>query len=423
MVIRSEIVSIGDELLKGQRVNTNASFIASALSDIGIPVVRVVACGDAEEEIMSALRESLERADIVLVTGGLGPTRDDRTLKAAAGLLQRDLKLSPAAFDALQEWFVSRGRKMPEAMRDQARIIEGSLLVPNTTGTAAGMIADAGERFMNHTLVLMPGVPSEMKAMMNQTVIPYFAASSKMVIRHTPVRTLGIGETLLAELVVEVEDHMPEGTTLAYLPHTAGVDLMVSTIGSSVEAVERDNRGVVDALLARTGRYVYATEDVTIEETVGRLLAQRGMTIAVAESCTGGLLASRLTDIAGSSRYFLEGVVVYSNKAKEHFLGVKFETLQLYGAVSPEVAAEMAEGCLFVSGADIAVSTTGIAGPSNESEDKPVGMLCLGVARKEPGGEVSVSTRTLFYHGTREQNKLRFSQAALCEVWESLQDR
>jgi nicotinamide-nucleotide amidase len=421
--MRAEIISIGDELLKGQRVNTNASFIASALSGIGIPVVRVVTCGDAEDEIKTVFQESLERADIVLVTGGLGPTRDDRTLKAASELLQRELVLSKDACDALEAWYRRRGREMPDAMREQAMIIEGSMLVPNTTGTAAGMIANAGERFLNHSLVLMPGVPSEMKAMMNLTVLPYFADKSNTVIRHTPIRTLGVGETFLAELVVEVEDNMPEGTTLAYLPHTSGVDLMVTTIGCSAEAVDRDNRGVVDAILARTGRFVFATRDVTIEETVGKILAQRGMTIAVAESCTGGLLASRLTDIAGSSRYLLQGVVVYSNKAKEQLLGVKLETLQMYGAVSPEVAAEMAEGSLAISGADIAVSTTGIAGPSGESEDKPVGMLCLGVARKEPGGEISISTRTLYHHGTREQNKLRFSQAALCEVWESLQAR
>jgi nicotinamide-nucleotide amidase len=416
--MRAEIVSIGDELLKGLRVNTNAAFMAGAFAGIGIAVNRIVACSDLEEEIASVLAESLERSEVVLVTGGLGPTRDDRTRNAVQKLLQRGLELSGEAYENLAALMKQRGRAMSDALRLQAMVVEGSHVILNTKGSAAGMIIGCGERFNNHYLVLMPGVPSEMKAMMELTVLPYFAALSSSFIRHTPIKTLGIGETTLAEMIVEIEDTLPEGTTLAYLPHAAGVTLMISTIGSDREAVERDNGSVVDAIVRRAGRFVYATRESTLEETIGGKLSQKGLSVAVAESCTGGLVASRLTDIAGSSAYFLQGFVVYSNQAKEKTLGVEKATLEKFGAVSEEVARAMAVGCLERSGADIALATTGIAGPSGGSVEKPVGMLCLALAAKASGEVIS---RTLFMHGDRELNKLRFSEAVLRELWEYIQ--
>ncbi|KUL31396.1 competence/damage-inducible protein A [Chlorobium limicola] len=418
----AEIVSIGDELLKGGKVNTNASFIAAALGGIGVPVIRIVACSDDEDQIITVLSESLSRADLVLVTGGLGPTRDDRTKKAVMRLLQRSVVENEEAFHMLASWFTVRGRTLPDNLRDQATIIEGSVLVPNSVGTAAGMIISCGERFGNRCLVLMPGVPAEMQEMMRKTVIPFFAGQSTTAILHTPVKTVGIGESALADLIAAEEDALPEGTTLAYLPHTAGVDLVVSTVGSITEAVERDNRRVVDAILSRAGRFIYATGDTTLEETVGRLLAENSLSIAVAESCTGGLLASRLTDVPGSSAYFQQGVVSYSNDAKVELLGVNRMTLEAFGAVSEPVAKEMARGALERSGADIAVSTTGIAGPSGGSEDKPVGTLCIGIAGKKSDGSIAFRTGTFRMAGTRTQNKQRFSEAALREAWTYLQE-
>ena len=415
--MRAEIVSIGDELLKGQRVNTNAAFIAGALAGIGVPVGRIVSCSDLEAEMVSVLTESLERADIVLVTGGLGPTRDDRTRKAVQELLHRGLELSEDAYRNLTNRMKLRGVEISDSLRDQAMVIEGSHVIPNTKGTAAGMIIRCGERLGNHYLVLMPGVPSEMQAMMELTVLPYFAALSSTVIRHTPVKTIGIGESTLAEMIVDIEDCLPEGTTLAYLPHAAGVNLMISTIGRDREDVDRDNSSVVDAIIHRAGAFIFATSDITLEETIGRMLAENGMTVAVAESCTGGLVASRLTDVAGSSMYFLQGFVTYSNQAKQKTLGVQKELIESFGAVSEEVARAMAKGCLEKSGADIAVATTGIAGPSGGSPEKPVGMVCLAIARKTSG---TVLSKTLFMQGDRERNKFRFSEAALRELWECL---
>jgi nicotinamide-nucleotide amidase len=415
--MRSEIVSVGDELLKGQRVNTNAAFMAEALAGIGVPVCRVVACSDDEAEIAAVFAESLERADMVLVTGGLGPTRDDRTKEAARHLLGRGLELSEEAFANVVSRAGKRGVEMTELLRDQAMVIEGSHVIANTKGTAAGMMLCCPDRFQNHFLVLMPGVPSEMKAMMELTVLPWLAALSDTVIRHTPIKTVGIGESTLAEMLVDIEDALPAGTTLAYLPHAAGVNLMISTLGCGQVEVERDNRTVVEAIVQRAGKFVYATKEVSLEATIGEMLTTRGMTVAVAESCTGGLVASRLTDVPGSSCYFLQGFVVYSNQAKERSLGVPGEIIDRFGAVSEEVARAMAVGCLEKSGADFALSTTGIAGPAGGSLEKPLGMLCLAIAKKTSGVMLS---KTLFMHGDREMNKLRFSEAVLRELWEFL---
>lgn len=418
----AEIVSIGNELLRGSNVNTNAAFIASALDTIGIPVVRVVVCADEEGAISKVLSESLCRADIVLATGGLGPTRDDRTKKAVMNLLGRKLEESAEAYRMLVSRYTGRNRPFSDTLRGQATIIEGSILVPNTVGTATGMIVPCGESFRNAFLVLMPGVPAEMEAMMRLRVVPFFAAMSSAEIRHTKLRTVGIGETTLAAHLEEVETALPERTTLAYLPHTAGVDLVVSTTGNDGKVSRQENAAVVEAIMGRIGRFVYAEGDVSLEETIGRMLVEKGMHIAVAESCTGGLVASRLTDVPGASAYFLEGDVSYSNEAKNRLLGVSRKTLERFGAVSTTVAREMARGCLQESGSDIAVSTTGIAGPSGGSQEKPVGTVCIGIARRTPGG-VQVDTGSYRMYGTRMQNKHRFAEAALREVWRALREK
>ena len=415
--MRAEIVSVGDELLKGARVNTNAVFISTALAGIGVPVGRVVACSDRVDEMVSVFAESLQRADLVLVTGGLGPTRDDRTKKAAQQLLGRGTELNQEAYQNLAARIQKYGLEMSPSLRDQAMVIEGSQVIPNTRGSAAGMIIPCGEQFHHHSLVLMPGVPSEMKAMMELTVIPCFAALSDTFILHTPVKTLGIGESGLAGMIVDVEDRLPEGTTLAYLPHAAGVNLMISTIGHDRASVDRDNFSVVEAIVQKCEKFVYATSEVTLEETIAGMLSSRGVTVAVAESCTGGLVASRLTDVPGSSSYFLQGFVVYSNQAKHKTLGVPEKTIETFGAVSEEVARAMAVKCLEKSGADFAVATTGIAGPSGGSPEKPVGTLCLAIAQKN---STEVLSRRLVLQGDRQQNKLRFSEAALRELWQRL---
>ena len=418
--MRADIISIGDELLKGHRVNTNAPFIARELGRIGIPVNRIVTCSDDPEEIRSAITASLEAADLVLVTGGLGPTRDDRTRRSVQELLERGLTFDADSYQRIAAIFRRRGREVTESMRDQAMVIEGSVTVPNTKGTAPGMIIDCTPHFRERHIVLMPGVPVEMEAMMKLTVIPWFAPRSGAFIRPTPVRTRGSGETQLADMIVRIEDSLPAGTTLSYLPHAAGVSLMVSTSGKDESAVEEENQGVVEAIVSKAGSFVYATSDAALEEIVVAGLLEKGLSVAVAESCTGGLVSSRLTDVPGSSGCFIEGRVTYSNEAKERLLGVEARTLQLHGAVSEAVAGEMALGCLEKSGADLAVATTGIAGPGGGTEEKPVGMLCLAVAQKSPVGPPKLTVSTLFMFGDRSQNKARFSEAALRGLLERL---
>ncbi|NTV99614.1 MAG: CinA family nicotinamide mononucleotide deamidase-related protein [Chlorobiaceae bacterium] len=418
--MQAEIVSIGNELLNGRKVNSNASFMAASLAAIGIGVERVTACSDNIEVICCVLEEALSRSKYVLVTGGLGPTGDDRTKKAVMKLLRKGLRFDVGAYDNLVTRMQRFGRELSPSMHDQVMVIEGSTVIPNTKGTAAGMIIGCGASFSNHTLVLMPGVPSEMKAMMELTVVPFLARLSSSVIVHTQLRTAGLGESTLSELIREIEETLPEGTELAYLPHSTGVDLMVSTRGSAREPVEHENRDVADAIVQRAERFIYTKGEKSFEETIGEMLISAGKTVAVAESCTGGLVASRLTDVPGSSGYFLQGFVVYSNSAKESVLGVPGELIEKFGAVSEETARAMALGCLEKSGADLAVSTTGIAGPAGGSSGKPVGMLCLALAEKGTG---VVESKTLFMHGDRALNKLRFSEAALLELWERLKHR
>ncbi|NTU57926.1 MAG: CinA family nicotinamide mononucleotide deamidase-related protein [Chlorobiaceae bacterium] len=411
--MKADIISIGDELLKGHRVNTNAPFIAIELGRIGIPVNRIITCSDDPKAIRDTVTDSLGDAELVLVTGGLGPTRDDRTRTVVQELLGRGLVSDPGSYERIVDIFRKRGREVTETMRDQALVIDGSVTIPNTKGTAPGMIIDCGEAFGNRHLVLMPGVPAEMEAMMKLTVIPFFTPMSGAFIRHTPIMTMGIGETQLAGMIVDVEDGMPEHTTLSYLPHAAGVSLMVSTSGTDRQAVEDENRRIVDAIVSRAGAFVYATADETLEEVVVRTLIERGLRVAVAESCTGGLVSSRLTDVPGSSECFLRGLVTYSNEAKEDLLGVDAETIRLHGAVSESVASEMARGCLRKSGVDIAVATTGIAGPGGGSPEKPVGTVCVAVASKFGEGALQVEASTFTMHGDRRLNKARFSEAAL----------
>jgi len=416
------IISIGDELLKGHRVNTNAPFIARELGGIGIAVSRIVACSDDPQAIRETVVSALLEAEAVLVTGGLGPTSDDRTRDAVRELLGRGLVLDEPSFERLADYFRRRNRPMPDSMKDQAMVIEGSVTIPNTKGTAPGMIIECAQQFAGRHLVLMPGVPAEMEAMMRLTVIPFFAPLSGAFIRHTPVMTLGIGETLLAEMIAEVEENLPSGTSLAYLPHATGVSLMVSTSGACREEVDAENRRVVEAIMAKAGYFVYATSELTLEEVVVRTLLERGLTVAVAESCTGGLVGSRLTDVAGSSGCFLEGLVTYSNQAKVRLLGVDPAIIEQHGAVSEPVAVEMARGCLLNSGAQIAVATTGIAGPGGGTPEKPVGTVCVGVASTSADGSVRVEASRFTMYGDRRQNKLRFSEAALRGLLERLKE-
>ncbi|ACF14227.1 competence/damage-inducible protein CinA [Chloroherpeton thalassium ATCC 35110] len=415
----AEIISIGDELLIGQVVNTNATFISKCLDEIGISTRRILTVSDKPDCIERQLADSLSHADLVLTTGGLGPTHDDITKKIIADFFGLGYEFNEEAFERCKALFARRGREMPASNRSQGEVIEGSVVLQNTRGTAPGMILQNLPNYEGKFVVIMPGVPYEMQEMMRVSVVPFFQPHSKHFIKHTSLMTAGIGESTLAEQIGEVKAFLPDGSTLAFLPHSVGVRLRVSSKGENFQAVQKEHAQVVDALKARIGGYLYATTDMPLEEHIGELLKSRGLSIATAESCTGGLIANRLTNIPGSSAYFYQGFVTYSNEAKIKALGVREETLAAHGAVSEETAQEMAAGCLEKTGSDIAISTTGIAGPGGGTEIKPVGMVCIGVATSAKLGSRSFA-KTMIFWADRLLNKERFSEAALNLVRELL---
>lgn len=410
--MQAEVISIGDELLIGQVVNTNASFIAAKLDEIGIPTGRIVTIGDTPESISHQLAESLEKADLIITTGGLGPTNDDVTKKVIAEFFGLGCEFSEEAFRSCKAFFDRRGIKMSESNRSQGEVITGAIVLQNTRGTAPGMILKDLKGYPGKYVVIMPGVPYEMEAMVTLSVQPFFTPLSRQCIKHTTLMTAGIGESTLSEMIGDEKEWISKGTMLAYLPHSAGVRLRVTTRGTEQDDVAKANEAAVSELAKRVGKFLYATTDMPLEEYVGKLLRDRGLRMSAAESCTGGLIANRITNIPGSSDYFDASFVVYSNEAKMSALGVSKATLERYGAVSEEVAIEMAQGCLTKSGSDIAISTTGIAGPGGATETKPVGMVCIGLVTNEKLGNLKIS-KTMVFTNDRLRNKDRFSESAL----------
>ena len=410
--MQAELISIGDELLIGQVINTNASFITTKLDEIGIPTRRIVTVGDSPEIIQEQLAESLAKADLIVTTGGLGPTNDDLTKKVIADFFGLGYDFNEEAYQRCKARFDLRGVKMPESNRSQAEVIAGSIVLQNTRGTAPGMILKDPPNHPGKYIVIMPGVPYEMEEMVRVSVVPFLSPLSRQCIRHTTLMTAGIGESILAERIGNEREWIGEGSTLAYLPHSAGVRLRVTTRGTECADVERRNHAAVQELTRLIGKFLYATTDMPLEEYVGNLLKTHGLKLGIAESCTGGLISHRITNVPGSSDYFDEGFVTYSNHAKQASLNVREETIDRFGAVSEEVAIEMAKGCLEATGCDIAIATTGIAGPGGETATKPVGMVCIGLAT---GGKLDRQTRakTMTYSTDRIRNKERFSEAAL----------
>jgi len=407
-----EILSIGDELLIGQVVNTNATFISKEFDNIGIATRRIVTVGDNKPIIQQELAHALGNADVVVITGGLGPTHDDVTKEAIAEFFGLGYEFNEEAYRNCLSIFERRGMPMPENNRSQAEVIKGSVVLQNSRGTAPGMILHHLPNYSGKYVVIMPGVPAEMQEMMRRDVVPYFAPLSQTYIKHTHLMTSGIGESRLAELIGDEKAFLTPGSTLAYLPQSASVNLRVTTKGTDRKQVEHENAAIVTYIAARIQKYLYATEEKPLEAFIGQLLQERGLTLATAESCTGGLIAHRITNVAGSSNYFIQSYVVYNNLAKVQTLGVRRETLEQHGAVSEEVALEMAKGCLEHSGADIALATTGIAGPGGGTETKPVGMVCLALVTNDKLGNQE-KVKTLYFVKERLRNKELFAQAAL----------
>ncbi|HUR95548.1 MAG TPA: competence/damage-inducible protein A [Gemmatimonadales bacterium] len=399
-----ELVTIGTELLLGFTVDTNGAQIARAMAAVGIEVVRRTSVSDRPEEIRSAVEEALVRTGVVLTTGGLGPTRDDISKKVVADLFGVPLDFDEDVWRQLVERFARIGRTPAASNRSQAEVPRGAAVLRNRWGTAPGLWLEGAAG----VVIMLPGVPGEMRKLLEHEVVPRLAArSSGIVTRSRQVRTTGIPESTLAERMGNIERDIAP-LTLAYLPGLDGVDLRVSAWQLSPEIADERLAAACHLLIARGGEHVYGEGDADLAELVLAAARGRGVKIATAESCTGGLVGARLTEVPGSSDAYVGGVVAYANDLKIQALGVDPATIAAHGAVSEQVATAMARGALERLGADVAISVTGIAGPGGGSDEKPVGTVWFGVAYG-----TDVTARRSLFPGSRHDIRARAAQAAL----------
>jgi nicotinamide-nucleotide amidase len=402
VIERAAIVSTGDELTTGRIVDSNSSWIADKLFEMGIDVACVITVGDYPDRLEWAWREAAARADVVVSTGGIGPTADDLTSETVARVVGVPLHEDAAAAAHVRGLFASIGREMPANNLKQALVPVGATIIANRLGTAPGYRIACGATH----LVVLPGVPREMKPMMEDTVLPWLRGQRGGAVHLARVfQTFGITESGLDELVAGVV--APDEGRVSFRASFPEVSMRVVVHGDPDEARDRLARAS-GRVRERLGPYCYGEGPVTMEEIAGHALRERGLQVALAESCTGGLVGHRLTNVPGSSAWVRGGVVAYANESKESLLGVHGRTLAAHGAVSTETAAEMAEGVRRVLGADLGLAVTGIAGPDGGSEEKPVGTVCFGLA-----GESGTASARYQLWGTRDWVKLLASQVAL----------
>lgn len=409
----AEIISVGDELLTGMSVNTNAAFIGEKLTGLGHEVRWVSTIGDKEKDITDALKLSSERAQIVIITGGLGPTHDDITKNVIAKFFDSEIILRQDLLDRVVARFKAFGRIPTAANRSQAEVPEKAELMLNDSGTAPGLIFRKEER----TFFVLPGVPVEMRRMMEKSVLPLLVPEQDArVMRSTILRTVNVPESALYDSVRDLVSGFDHIQT-AFLPQAEGVIIRLTASDMTVEECKQNLGKAVLLLQERLGAQCYGEGKTPIEALVANLLLERQLTIAVAESCTGGLVSHKLTNIPGSSAYMSRGIVAYSNEAKMELLDVPFETIEKYGAVSAETALAMAEGVRKKSGADIGLSLTGIAGPGGGTAEKPVGLVFMGYADVDQS-----CTERHRFGKDRHWNKIRSSVVALDLVRRMLLD-
>jgi nicotinamide-nucleotide amidase len=375
----AEIITIGDEILIGQIIDTNSAWIAQQLNAIGIGVKQISSVSDNKQHILTALAEAKERADVILITGGLGPTKDDITKNTIAEYFNVGMVQNQEALDNVAQIFAKYNRPLLEVNIKQADIPANCEVIINNNGTAPGMWFNVDGKIY----VSMPGVPHEMMYMVEETVIPKLKATLKLpVITHKTILTVGEGESFLAEKIADIEDSLPSHIKLAYLPKLGSVRLRLSAYGENEATLQNEIRLYADQIIMRVGKSVVTDVDVPIEKAILDEMGAANLTLSVAESCTGGYISHLFTQHAGSSKVFLGGAVSYSYDLKESMLGVKNETLWHHGAVSEETVIEMVEGALLNFKSDYAVAVTGIAGPDGGTDDKPVGTVWIAAASK-----------------------------------------
>ena len=402
--MKATVITIGDEILIGQIVDTNSAWIGQQFSELGVKIHEIISCGDDAGQIVDALNRARSTSKIVLMTGGLGPTKDDITKKTLVDYFNTELVLNEEVWEKMKQIFEKRGKEVLEMNRSQAMIPKNSIMLPNTRGTAQGM-------WFEHegvVFVSMPGVPHEMKHLMEKQVIPKLKESfSFPKIIHANIMVAGAGESQVANMLKDFEEQIPANIKLAYLPEFGVVRLRLTGTGESEElkAVMEIQKEKMKTALAN---FVYSEGDEKLEVAIGKLLMERKASVSCAESCTGGYISHLLTSVDGSSRYFDGSVIAYSYEVKEKLLGVKNATLQSFGAVSGECADEMLTGLLKTTGTTYGIAITGIAGPAGGTPDKPVGTVWIAVGN----GEKRVVKKFQFFT-SRMENIRVFSNAAL----------
>ena len=393
----THIINIGDELLIGQVVNTNASWMAEELNKRNIKVTNISVISDGADDIRLQLDRSLAEADVVLITGGLGPTKDDITKTVLCQYFGDTLVRHQPTYDQVARFFERRGLPFTEINQAQALVPSRCKVILNEVGTAPCMMfaipapqatfeqpmSKKSDTPAEKIVISMPGVPFEMKWLMQHHILPLLEERlGSQAIVHKTILTFGIGESFLADKIAHWEDALPSYIKLAYLPEAGKVRLRLSAYGVDHAALEAEVADQIVKLNAIISDNIYGYDDDTISTAIGKMLNSKQAMVATAESCTGGLIGNMITEVSGSSAYYKGGIIAYSNELKEHLLGVRHETLEQYGAVSEETAIEMARGCLAATGANYAIATTGISGPTGATEDKPLGLVYVAVAKR-----------------------------------------
>ncbi len=402
--MKATVITIGDEILIGQIVDTNSAWIGQRFSELGVKLHEIISVGDDAAQIVGALNRAKSSSQIILMTGGLGPTKDDITKKTLVDYFQTELVLNEEVWEKMKQIFEKRGLKVLEMNRSQAMIPKDCTMLPNTRGTAQGMWFDRD----GVVFISMPGVPHEMKHLMETQVIPKLRQKfSFPQIVHSTIMTAGAGESVIANMLSDFENNLPSKIKLAYLPDLGTVKLRLTASGDAVE-LKNEVDAQKDKMKAVLGDYVYTEGEEKLESVIGKILTKKKETVSCAESCTGGYIAHLFTSIPGSSIYFDGGVVSYSYEVKEKILGVKNSTLNSVGAVSEECVSEMLEGLLSVTGTTYGIAVSGIAGPEGGTADKPVGTVWIAVGSKE-----KMIAKKFQFFPSRMENIRVFSNAAL----------
>lgn len=401
--MKGEIIAVGTELLLGNIVNTNAQYLSQKMADLGIDVFYHVAVGDNMQRLVDTVRTSLNRSDIIITCGGLGPTTDDITKEGVSEALGVKLLPDKASIEKIKEIFKAYERPMTDNNIKQGYIPEGAIVLENNNGTAPGILVEKDDKIA----ILLPGPPNELYPMFEEKVLPYLKAKVHSTIRSRMLRVVGIGESTAEDMLKEIISSQTNPTIAPYAKD-GEVHLRITAKTDNPEEADRLIVQMEQKVRSILGENIYGYDEESLEEVVLRLLQERKMTLSLAESCTGGLIANRLTDIPGASASLMCGIISYSNESKTNILGVKEETIRNYGAVSSQTAEEMAIGAKRVGNTDIGISVTGIAGPDGGSVEKPVGLCYIGISIGD-----KVKVHRLRFNGNRKRLKWNFSNRAL----------